>query len=108
MEGIISLLLGLVCIVIGILNVLGNVSMLHAYHRKRVSAEDLPAFARLVGIGTILCGVGILMMGIFTTLAKTLAAPIYETIGSGILIGALVIGLGISFFAMIKYNKGIF
>ena len=108
MEGIISALLGIVCIVIGILNVLGNVSMLHAYHRKRVSAEDLPAFARLIGIGTILCGVGLLMMGAFTTLAERLGAPIYETVGSGILIGALVIGLGISFFAMIKYNKGIF
>ena len=108
MEGIIAILLGVVCIVIGILNVLGNVSMLHAYHRKRVSAEDLPAFARLIGIGTILCGVGILMMGILTTLANALDAPIYETVGSGVLIAMLVVGLGISFFAMKKYNKGVF
>ena len=108
MEGIIAILLGVVCIVIGIFNVLGNVSMLHAYHRKRVSAEDLPAFARLIGIGTILCGVGILMMGILTTLANALDAPIYETVGSGVLIAMLVVGLGISFFAMKKYNKGVF
>ena len=108
MEGIIAILLGAVCIVLGVLNALGKVSMLHAYHRKRVSPEDMPAFARLVGIGTILCGAGILMMGIFTTLASALGAPIYETVGSGILIAAVVVGLGISFFAMIKYNKGIF
>ena len=108
MEGYLAIFVGIVCIVLGVLHLLGNVSTIHAYHRKRVSPEDMPAFGRLVGIGSIVIGVGVIMMGVFTLLAQSLGSPIYETIGSGILIGALVIGLGISFFAMMKYNKGIF
>ena len=38
---IVTLLIGIACIVIGIMNSMGNVSMLHSYHRSRVSEEDI-------------------------------------------------------------------
>lgn len=108
MEGIIAILLGAVCIVLGVLNTLGNVSMLHGYHRKRVSAEDMPIFSRLVGTGTIIMGAGIFTSGVLSLLSEALSLPVYHNVGIGILIAALVVGLGFSFYAMIKYNKGIF
>ena len=107
-ESVAPIILGIVCIVIGVLNLCGNVSMLHGYHRKRVSAEDMPAFSRLVGIGTIIMGVGIGVGGVLSFLSETLSVPTYHSVGVGILIAALLVGLGFSFYAMIKYNKGIF
>ena len=50
-EFIITLLLGIVCIVLGTLNMKGNISTLHWYHRKRVAEENRLPFGRLVGLG---------------------------------------------------------
>lgn len=107
-EMIGPIILGIVCIVIGVLNLCGNVSMLHGYHRKRVSAEDMPIFSRLVGTGTIIMGAGIFTAGGLSLFSEALSLPVYHNVGIGILIAALVVGLGFSFYAMIKYNKGIF
>lgn len=107
-EGFGAIAVGIVCIVIGVLNLCGNVSMLHGYHRKRVSEEDMPAFSRLVGIGTIIMGGGISVAGVLSLISEELGAPVYHTVGIAILIAALIIGLGITVYAMKKYNKGIF
>ena len=108
MENIVSILIGVVCITIGILNCSGNVSMLHSYHRSRVSEEDLPSFGKWVGAGTILIGISLVAMGILSYLAVHLQNNVYQTVGNAVLIAGFVLGIGISFFAMIKYNKGIF
>ena len=65
MEFIISAIIGIVCVIIGILNIRGNVSMLHSYHTKRVKEEDKVPFGRLVGAGTITIGVGLVIFSIF-------------------------------------------
>lgn len=104
-ELITMLVLGIIIIILGAINMTGNVSSLHFYHRHRVREEDKKPFGRLVGLGTILCGVGVSAFGILTF---ALEGSLATTVG-GIVLGAfLVIGLGISFYAMIKYNKGIF
>lgn len=108
MENIVSIILGVVCIVIGILNRKGNISMLHSYHRKRVSEENRLPFGKLVGVGTIIIGISLIIMGILSFLASILLANIFATIGNVILIIGLIIGLIINFYAMLKYNKGIF
>ena len=36
MEHLVTAIIGIICIVIGIMNRKGNVSMLHSYHRNRV------------------------------------------------------------------------
>ncbi len=105
-EGlIITLAVGILIIVLGAINMTGNISSLHSYHRHRVSEENRKPFGRLVGLGTILCGVGTVILGIFTFVTDKFA---YAVTG-GIIFGVLFIaGMGISFYAMIKYNKGIF
>lgn len=100
--------LGIICIVIGIFNSKGNISTLHSYHRKRVSEEDRIPFGKKVGLGTIIIGISLIIFGVFTFLADTLNNNVFIIIGSIILVIGFIIGLGLSFYAMIKYNKGIF
>ena len=103
-----SPVIGLICILIGISNRKGNISSLHSYHRSRVSEEDRLPFGRLVGTGMIVIGISLFVMGgcLFATERTELALP--SMIGTITLIVGMAIGLGISFYAMIKYNKGIF
>lgn len=108
MENIFSVILGVVCVIIGLSNRKGNISLLHSYHRKRVSEEDKLPFGKLVGLGTIIIGAALILMGVLSFLATSLQDRIFSIIGTVILIVGLVSGLGISFYAMIKYNKGIF
>lgn len=105
---ILSALIGIVCIVIGILNRMGNISMLHGYHTKRVSEEDRLPFGKLVGLGIIIIGIAIIVFSILTVIALYVQNQLFITIGNGIMIAGLAAGLGISFYAIKKYNKGIF
>ena len=100
--------IGVFVIVMGIMNMKGNISTLHRYHRKRVSEENRLPFGRLVGLGTIIIGVALILMGGFTWLAEYMQVEQYDIIGSAILIVGLIVGMGLNFYAMIKYNKGIF
>ena len=105
---IISFLIGAMCIVIGILNSKGNISMLHSYHTHRVSEENRIPFGKMVGIGTIIIGIAVMVCSIFSIIAICTENPLLNTIGMIILTIGLIIGIGISFYAMFKYNKGIF
>ena len=40
-ELILQIIIGLSLIILGIINMKGNISMLHSYHRKRVKKEDV-------------------------------------------------------------------
>ena len=108
MDSIISAIIGVVCIIIGISNRKGNISLLHSYHRKRVSEEDGLPFGKMVGLGMIIIGIALIIMGVLSFIANSLQESIYSIIGTVILIVGLAVGSGISFYAMIKYNKGIF
>lgn len=108
MDNLFTFILGVVFIVLGIMNRKGNISMLHSYHRSRVSEEDILPFGKLVGLGTIIIGISLMLMGALSFVSHTLQEEIYLFIGIGIMIVGLVAGLIISFYAMIKYNKGIF
>ena len=105
---IVSALVGIVCIVLGVSNRKGNISSLHAYHRNRVSEEDRIPFGKKVGLGTIIIGVGIIMFSAFSVVTLYTDNEVFTLIGTGILIAGIIVGLVISFKAMIKYNKGIF
>lgn len=108
MESILTAVIGLIFIILGVFNRKGNISSLHSYHRKRVSEEDRLPFGRLVGLGTIIIGVALILMGGLSLAANLLQKDIYSIIGYVVLIIGFVVGLGLSFYAMIKYNKGIF
>lgn len=109
MEGnIVAFLIGVVCIILGISNMRGNISSLHSYHRHRVSEEDRIPFGKQVGLGTIVIGVGIIVFSILSTVTLYTENEIFVLVGSAFLIAAIILGLVISFRAMMKYNKGIF
>ena len=107
-EGIVCALLGVVCIAIGVLNVMGNISTIHLHHRKRVSEENIRPFGRLVGAGTIVIGGGFILGGVFFALSELLQSNSCALVGGVIVIVGVVVGLVLSFTAMFKYNKGIF
>ena len=105
---IVTFLVGVVCIVLGISNMRGNISTLHSYHRHRVSEEDRIPFGKKVGLGTMVIGVGIIIFSVLSTATLYTENNIFILIGTAVLIVGIVAGLIISFKAMIKYNKGIF
>ena len=105
---ILSAAIGVVLIVLGIFNMKGNISSLHSYHRRRVSEADRLPFGRLVGLGTIIIGIALIVFSACLFAAESASLAILGTVGTAVLIVGLVVGLGLNFFAMIKYNKGIF
>ena len=103
-----TVIVGIICITLGIINMKGNISSIHSYHRERVSEEDIRPFGRLVGLGTIIIGVGCILMGIATLLSTLLEAVFLLIIGSAIMIASIFVGIALSFYAMKQYNGGIF
>ena len=103
-----TVIVGIICIVLGILNTQGNISTLHSYHRKRVTEEDRIPFGKRVGLGTIIIGASFIIFSAFSFLNNTLANNVCMIVGCIILALGLVAGLAITFHAMIKYNRGIF
>ena len=93
--------LGLILIVIGIFNRKGNISTIHWYNRRKVSEADRPAYGKWMGLGTILCGAGLMAGGIFQYFAP-------EGIWSIPVVAGLVIGLGLMLYAQLKFNHGLF
>ena len=105
---IVTFLVGVVCIALGISNMRGNVSSLHSYHRHRVAQEDIIPFGKRVGLGTIVVGIGVIIFSILSAITLYTENNIFVLIGTAVLIVGIIVGLVLSFKAMIKYNKGIF
>ncbi len=105
---IVTLLVGIVCIIFGVSNMRGNISSLHSYHRHRVSEENRIPFGKQVGLGTVIIGVGIILFSILSAVALYTENNIYISVGTVVLIVGIIVGLVLSFKAIIKYNKGIF
>ena len=105
---IVTFLVGVVCIVLGNSNMRGNISSLHSYHRSRVSEEDRIPFGKQVGLGTIIVGIGIIVFSVLSSVTLYTENDIFILVGTAVLIIGIILGLVISFRAMIKYNKGIF
>ena len=105
---IVTIAVGLVICFLGITNMRGNLSSLHSYHRNRVRDEDKKIFGRLVGMGNIIMGASVAILGVLIYVWEQTQILAYAIAGGVIIAVGMIAGLGISFFAMIKYNKGIF
>lgn len=69
----IELAVGLLCIIFGLLIwKKQKVSLVHDYHYQNVRKEDIPAYARLLGIGLILIGIGICLTGLLNIFESSL------------------------------------
>jgi cadmium resistance protein CadD (predicted permease) len=100
MEHIIMLILGVFISVVGIINIKGNISTIHSYNRRRVKEEDIPKYGKVVGTGTLIIGIS-LVLGFIVSFWS-------EEIMGYIILTAIIIGLGLILYGQFKYNKGIF
>ncbi len=100
--------LGVLVCILGAINMTGNISSLHSYHRKRITEETRKPFGKLVGLGTLIIGIVMIVFGVLFLLFEKTQNELYAIIGTVLLIAGIIIGTVISFYAMMKYNKGIF
>ena len=101
-------LVGALIIVIGIINMRGNISTLHSYHRARVKDEDVKPFGKLVGLGTVIMGAACILIGASIWASELSGKGVYAAVGIGISLAAMAVGAVITFHAMKKYNGGVF
>ena len=100
--------LGLLVSILGIINMTGNISSLHWYHRQRVTEENRKPFGKLVGLGTLIIGLALIVFGTLFFIHEYTQLLALVIIGVVELIAGIVVGMAISFYAMKKYNGGIF
>ena len=100
--------LGILIAILGIINMTGNISSLHWYHRQRVTEENRKPFGKLVGLGTLIIGIAMIVFGVLLLIFEYTQIEALVIVGVVELIVSLIVGMIISFYAMKKYNGGIF
>ena len=100
--------LGMLISILGIINMTGNVSSLHWYHRQRVTEENRKPFGKLVGLGTLIIGLSMVVFGVLFLIFEQTQLAALVHLGAIELIVSIIVGMVISFYAMKKYNGGIF
>ena len=100
--------LGVLICILAIINMTGNISTLHSYHRKRVTEEDKKPFGKLVGLGTLIIGIAMIIFSILLFIFEKTQIDALIFIGNTVLFTGIIVGTIISFYAMKKYNGGIF
>ena len=100
-ESLVQLGLGIICVMLGIFNMCGNIGTIHWYNRRKVTKENQKAYCVFVGLGTLIVGVAIIAGAVIQALGNIAA--------SGLVIGVgVLIGLALILYAQFKYNKGLF
>ena len=107
-EVIVVLGLGILISILGMINMTGNISSLHWYHRQRVTEENRKPFGKLVGLGTLIIGIAMVIFGIMFFIFEKTQIEALVVVGVVELIASIVAGMIVSFYAMKKYNGGIF
>lgn len=105
---IVTAAVGIICIALGIINSKGDVSSLHSYHRSRVKEEDILPFGRTVGLGMIIIGASIVVYSLLLLVTELCGIITFATVGIIIMAAGIIAGSIIMFYAMKKYNGGIF
>ena len=100
--------LGILISVLGVINMTGNISSLHWYHRQRVTEENRKPFGKLVGLGTLIIGLSMIVFGILFLIFEQTQLEVFVIIGDVELVVSIIAGMFVSFYAMKKYNGGIF
>lgn len=100
MEDIALLVLGILISIMGVVNCTGNISTIHSYNRRKVKEEDIPRYGKVMGIGSLIIGLALIVAYIleFTT---NLPAEL-------IILPAFIAGILVLLYGQFKYNKGIF
>lgn len=102
LRGTLELLgLGIILVITGVFNMCGNIGSIHWYNRRKVTKENQKPYCRLVGLGTLIMGVGLIASGFVQAFIGVETSAI-------ITVSGLFIGLPIILYAQFKYNKGLF
>ena len=100
-ESLVQLGLGIICVMLGIFNMCGNIGTIHWYNRRKVTKENQKAYCMFVGLGPLIVGVAIIAGAVIQALGNIAA--------SGLVIGVgVLIGLALILYAQFKYNRGLF
>ena len=91
-------------IVMGILIFRGKTSLIHSYHRNSVAAKNEMKFARGVGLGILLIGIGALILGALMLPTVLIKNKIYLWCGFAAFTVCFIIGLILAFLTTKKYN----
>ena len=100
MDYIAMLILGVFISALGIVNIMGNISTIHAYNRRKVREEDVPKYGKAVGTGTLIIGTSFVVGFAVSFISELLMAII--------ILPAVIIGLGFILYGQFKYNHGLF
>ena len=100
MDYIAILILGVFISALGIVNILGNISTIHSYNRRKVREEDVPKYGKAVGTGTLIIGASFVVGFAVSFISELLMAII--------ILPAVIVGLGFILYGQFKYNHGIF
>lgn len=100
MEYLSLLVMGILLSTLGIVNIRGNISTIHAWNRKRVKEADIPRYGRAIGAGTLVIGAAFI--------ASYLVTFWNAAVIDYIMLPGLGIGLALILYAQLKYNHGIF
>ena len=100
MDHLLLLILGIFLSTLGTVNIKGNISTIHSYNRRKVKEEDVLKYGKVVGTGTLVIGVSLILSYLVTF--RNADAIDY------IVLPGLVIGLAFILYGQIKYNHGIF
>lgn len=93
--------LGAIITALGIYNIRGNIGSIHWYNRRKVSKENQLPYCRLVGVGTMIVGIGLISAGVIQALAGAAAA-------AAIIVCSTAVGLTLVLIAQFRYNHGLF
>ena len=93
--------LGTILTVLGIFNMCGNIGSIHWYNRRKVTKENQKAYCMVVGLGTLIIGVCLIVSGIVQALIGIEPSAVIMVIG-------ILVGLTLILYAQFKYNRGIF
>ncbi|MBQ8302996.1 MAG: helix-turn-helix transcriptional regulator [Clostridia bacterium] len=93
--------LGAMLVALGIFNMCGNIASIHWYNRRKVTQENQKPYCLVVGLGTLIVGVSLIISGIIQTFLGI-------EFGSIIMVIGIFLGLALILYAQFKYNKGIF
>ena len=108
LAAITTTIIGIIICVLAVMNMRGNISTLHSYHRNRVKEEDVKPFGKLVGLGTLLIGISVILYSLLLIVFTLTNFEILTIIGNVVMTIGIIVGIVISFYAMNKYNKGVF
>ena len=95
------LLIGLVLVVLGTINIRGNISSIHWYNRRKVAECDIPRYGKCMGSGTVIIGVSLILSALLGVIYKTAVFDYMALAGCAV-------GLSVMLYGQFKYNKGIF